>query len=61
MSALQIEEIYERHIKPLPPAERLRLLVIVAQDLVAQPPQPAEPHQRSLLELEGLGYDHYRQ
>jgi hypothetical protein len=49
------EEIYRRHIKPLPPVERLRLLALVAQDLAAEPTQSPEEHQRSLLELEGLG------
>lgn len=52
MSADNIEEIYERHIRSLLPEERLRLLAKVAEGLaedVAQPPQ------RSLLELEGLG------
>ncbi len=52
MSADNIEELYERHIKLLLPEERLRLLAKVAQGLaedVAQPPK------RSLLELEGLG------
>jgi hypothetical protein len=55
MATIKLEEIYERHIKPLPPTERLRLLAIVAQDLAAQAPEPVEKHQRSLLELEGLG------
>ena len=54
MAAITIEEIYEQHIKPLPPSDRLRLLARIAQDLgeqtAAEPPQ-----QRSLLELEGLG------
>jgi hypothetical protein len=50
-----VEEIYERHIKPLPPAERLRLLAIVAQDLAVPPAEQDRQYQRSLLELEGLG------
>ena len=54
MSAIPVEEIYERHIKPLSPTERLRLLAIVAQDLAAPPAEQGQ-HQRSLLELEGLG------
>jgi hypothetical protein len=52
MSADNVDEIYERHIKSLPPEERLHLLAKVAQGLakdIAQPPK------RSLLELEGLG------
>ncbi|MFL5800692.1 MAG: hypothetical protein ACJ8CR_03020 [Roseiflexaceae bacterium] len=55
MAAVRIEDIYERHIKPLPPAERLRLLAIVAQDLATEPTQATVQRQRSLLELEGLG------
>ena len=55
MAVVRAEDIYERHIKLLPAAERLRLLAIVAQDLAAEPAQSSEGHQRSLLELEGLG------
>lgn len=33
MAAISIEELYERHIKPLTPAERLRLLELTAHDL----------------------------
>lgn len=55
MITTAVEEIYRRHIKPLPPVERLQLLALVAQDLAAEPAQSLEGHQRSLLELEGLG------
>ncbi len=55
MAALRIEDIYERHIKPLPPAERLRLLAIVAQDLATEPTQATGQRQRSIMELHGLG------
>ena len=49
-----IDDLYARHIKPLPPADRLRLLALLAHDLalVAVPDQPGA---RSLLEFEGLG------
>ncbi len=57
MALLRPEEIYELHIKPLPPAERLRLVAIVAQDLAAQPLGPAEKHQRNIMDLHGLGKD----
>ncbi|HZO90660.1 MAG TPA: hypothetical protein VFB38_20195 [Chthonomonadaceae bacterium] len=33
MAVLSIEELYERYIKPLTPAERLRLLAMTAHDL----------------------------
>ncbi|OGG48561.1 MAG: hypothetical protein A3F84_24015 [Candidatus Handelsmanbacteria bacterium RIFCSPLOWO2_12_FULL_64_10] len=52
MVTSSVEELYERHVKPLPAAERLRLVAMIAQDLVSQ---PAEKPKRSLLELEGLG------
>jgi hypothetical protein len=55
MAVVRIEDIYERHIKPLPPAERLRLLAIVAQDLATQPIEVAVQPQRSIMELHGLG------
>jgi hypothetical protein len=54
MATITVEEIYEQHIKPLTPAQRLRLLAMVAQDLAAAQPEDAPPR-RSLLELEGLG------
>ena len=57
MALLRPEVIYELHIKPLPPAERLRLVAIVAQDLAAQPLGPAEKHQRNIMDLHGLGKD----
>ena len=48
------EDIYIKYIKSLTVAERLRLLEITAQDLIAD--VGSEPtHERSLLELEGLG------
>lgn len=52
MSADNIEELYERHIRPLLPEERLRLLAKVAQGLAED---AAQSPKRSLLELEGLG------
>jgi hypothetical protein len=52
MSADNVEEIYERHIKSLLPEERLHLLAKVAQGLAED---VARPSKRSLLELEGLG------
>jgi hypothetical protein len=54
MSTLTAEQLYEQQIKLLPAAERLRLMAIIAHDL-ATTTVMAEPRQRSLLELEGLG------
>jgi len=53
--ATQVEEIYERHIKPLPIAERLRLLEMTARDLVPQSTTEAGGPKRSIMELHGLG------
>ncbi len=50
----KIREIYRRYIKPLPPVERRHLLALMARDL-AQTDEDGDPHERSLLELEGLG------
>ena len=49
-----IEALYVRHIKPLPPEDRRRLLAVIARDL-ALVRAPGQPGERSLLELEGLG------
>lgn len=37
VATMSVEEIYERHIKPLSPVERLRLVAMTAQDLAQQP------------------------
>ena len=49
-----IDDLYARHIRPLPPADRLRLLALLAHDLAAVEAGD-QPRERSLLELEGLG------
>ena len=51
-----LDALYARHIKPLPPEDRLRLLAVIARDL-ALVGSPGQPRERSLLELEGLGAD----
>ena len=53
MSTLTAEQLYEQQIKLLPATERLRLVAIIAHDLATT--MTAEPRERSLLELEGLG------
>ena len=55
MVATSIEMLYKRYIKPLSAQERLRLLAIIASDLVAEPPEPVEKQKRSIMELHGLG------
>ena len=54
MSVMTIEQLYERQIKRLPAAERLRLVAMIAHDLATATTSDV-PRQRSLLELEGLG------
>ncbi len=49
--AINIEELYQATIKPLPQADRLRLLVLIAQDAA----EPIATPTRSIMELEGLG------
>ena len=53
--ATQAEEIYERHIKPLPVAERLRLLEMTARDLASQSATETGGPRHSIMELHGLG------
>jgi hypothetical protein len=56
MLTTKIEKLYQQHIMPLNPVERLSLTAMIIQDLAATMPKEAEvPRQRSLLELEGLG------
>jgi hypothetical protein len=55
VSTISPEEIYERHIKPLPAAERLRLLAVMAQDLAEQSTEAGWQPKRSIIELHGLG------
>ena len=50
----EIDQIYIRHIKPLPPEARLRLLAVIASDL-AEDDATDKPKERSIRELEGLG------
>ena len=48
-----LEDVYEKYVKPLPTAERLRLLEMTVHDLVLIAQQ--DPKKRSILELRGLG------
>ena len=45
-------ELYEEHVKQMPPAERLRLVELIAHEMATSEKPRGE---RSLLELEGLG------
>jgi hypothetical protein len=53
--AASVDERYRRHIKPLSPTDRRRPLALLARDLTAD-----EAGERSLLELEGLGEERWR-
>lgn len=53
MIATNLDELYERYIKPLPTSERLRLVAMISDGIA-----DASVHlERSLLELEGLGQE----
>jgi hypothetical protein len=55
MAAERVERIYEQHIKLLSVQERLELLALVAEGLVAQPGVGYAQGRRSILDLHGLG------
>lgn len=49
---MSVEEIYQQHIKPLPPVERLRLVARMTSDLAEE---NGGSKKRSIMELHGLG------
>jgi len=53
-----LEEVYEKYVKPLPAVERLRLLEMTVHDLALDAPQ--ETKKRSILELRGLGKERWK-
>ena len=53
--ANRVEKIYQRHIRPLSVAERLRLLELTVHDLVEQPALQTSPPKRNIMDLHGLG------
>lgn len=57
MTEADIHKLYARHIKPLPPEARLRLLSVMAQELARAPENDDPPQQHSIMELHGLGRD----
>lgn len=51
---INLEELYERQLAPLPLEDRLKLIAMLAQGLTQEGVAP-EPPRRSLMELHGLG------
>jgi hypothetical protein len=50
-----VSEIYEQHIRALPAAERLKLVALIARELVAEGATTPERPRVTLAELRGLG------
>ncbi len=55
MALAPIDDLYERHIRPLPAEQRLQLLALIAQKLAAENKPTDERQTHSILELDGLG------
>ena len=55
MATMSLEELYAQYIKPLPPADRLRLVAMTTQDLARQSLGEESNPKRSIMELHGLG------
>jgi hypothetical protein len=51
--AMRIEQLYEQHIKPLPAAERLRLVEKIVSDLATQSAVGEPPMRRHWREICG--------
>ncbi|MDZ7266476.1 MAG: hypothetical protein ONB48_03615 [candidate division KSB1 bacterium] len=54
MQTVRIEQLYERHIKPLPSHEQLKLVELIARKM-AQDRDAVRHPKRSIMELHGLG------
>jgi len=54
MQTVRIEQLYERHIKPLPSHEQLKLVELIARKM-ARDRDAAKHPKRSIMELHGLG------
>lgn len=57
MSEMSAEEIYEQHIKPLPVAERLRLIEMTVHDLATQSTENGPPKQHDWTCIRGITPD----
>jgi hypothetical protein len=54
MTAARARDVYEAHVRALPPAERLELMAIIARELTERCTLEEKPL-HSIMELEGLG------
>ena len=50
-------DLYMRHVRAVPAAERLQLLVLIAQDLADRATLADERPLRSIMEFRGVGKD----
>lgn len=55
MAEARVDQLYEQHIHPLPVAQRLRLLALLAQDLADEADFLAGAPGHDIMELHGLG------
>jgi len=55
MTAIMLEQLYQRHIKPIPAIRQLQLIALISQRLASHAETTRQNNSRSLLELEGLG------
>jgi hypothetical protein len=53
MTKINVEEIYDQHIKPLPVVERLRLIEMIAHDLMEQPIEES-PKRHDWMSVRGI-------
>lgn len=57
MTSVNVEEIYQQHIKPLPAAERIRLIEMTARDLVVQPTEEGFSERHDWMSVRGIAPD----
>ena len=55
MSAMKASDVYHEHVQALPVAERLKLLSLIADDLVQEVDECRDHPRHNLMELHGLG------
>ena len=55
MATGTIDDIYERHIRPLSAQQRLRLLALIAEDLAEEAGMPTSEKLHDVMEFHGVG------